>query len=285
MAKQKWQKPTGDRDTAFEDLRRQPDELRLVVGALAPLQSHDACVSMLYHVLRNWNYRSPRLDRHIGGEWLFRTHDQLVFYGVATSYRTSKRILNLLDDADLIERRKAHLGDRQHVLHLAPSTPLLRLLQQLNKDMFRRLDAHEKPRVLRYLCDRSVKCGPKPLEAKTLPFVGKLMRSDKAYGSSQRVQDLDDAMDWAMHRYKEKPDPFVSPPVKAKSGPYAQSVGANSGTYQPDEGPNLAPTIKVKGDKVKGDKVEGDSGHVSIFDKIKADMEKPKTDLSALFEE
>lgn len=263
MSEKKWQKPRGKTPTGFEDLRTHPDELRLIAQALAPPQSHDACTNVLYSVLRFWNFRSPRLDRHMKGEWLFRSHEEFVFQGVVTSVRNSQRALANLEKAGLIERRKAHLGDRLHVLHIAPSTEVLKLLEQINDQMFQHLDKHQKPRVMRYMCDRSIECGPGNLDRKTLVYIADRMRSDPAYGKAQRQRDIEDAMVQAQERYNAKPDPFVSKGLPANSGGYAHGLPANSGGYQPDETPNMAVTNKENGDKENGDLVSGDSGKPS----------------------
>lgn len=273
--KQKWQKPVGERSTNFETLRKHSDELRLVSQTLAPPEAHEACVSMLYYVLRNWNRRSPRFDRHFGGDWLFLTHEQLVFYGVVSSVRTSKRALTLLNKTGFIDRRKAHLGEKQNVLHLAPSTPLLGLLDKLNGACFCCLTLHERPRVMRYLCDQSIKCGPGQMENKTLVYVGERMRTDGGYGSAQRGEDMHDAMRQARDRYKKQPDPFVKSKssassdtsqfleisgARANSGTYETSASASSGKFPIAEKPNLALTSKVGGNLVGGDLKKGDSG-------------------------
>lgn len=263
----KWQKPKGRQDTQFEALRQHPDELRRVLDALAPEQSHDACVNTLFPLVRGWNYRSPRLDRHIGGEWLFYTHDQLVFYGYATSVRTSKRVLKILEDNGLIVRRKAHMGEVKHKLHLAPDTMLLRVLKQIDRDMFRHLDGHAKPRVMRYLCDRSVQCGPDPFDRKTLPYISQRLRSEQGYGLNKLVEDLNDAMTQAIELYNAKPDPFVKGKLSAKVGPHVCSLSANSGTHEPALVPSLAPTIKGNGDIENGDKGKGDSATPQVSGK------------------
>ncbi len=255
-----WKNLKGPKATKFETLRTRVDELLLAVSALAPETSHDACSKLLFHLLRFWNYRSPRIDRHISGEWLFVTHEQLVFYGCATSVRTSKRVLKILEDNGLLARRKAHMGDVKHKLHLAPDTMLLRVLEQIDNDMFRHLNKHAKPRVMRYLCDRTAKCGPGQFDRMTLPYIGRRLRSEQGYGLNKLVGDLEQAMTQAITLYDDKPDPFVNVGLSAKVGPYASTLSANSGTYEPGLVPNLAPTIKGNGYIVNGDNGNGDSG-------------------------
>lgn len=259
----------------------------MVAGALSPQESHDACVSMLFYVLREWNFRSPRLDRHMNGDWLFRRHEQLVFYQVVSSVRTSKRVLTLLHKSGLLERRKAHLGEEQNVLHLAPSTPVLKLLEQLNIDLFRHTDTHAKPRVMRYLCDRSVTAGDGPVKHVKLVHIGEWMRTDNTYGSARRVEDLDNAMRQARDKYNKEPDPFVrrkpsansgtsdgpkTGVASANSGPCALLASATSSTSPFAERPDLAPANKVNGYKANGDTVNGDSGEPEETEEIVTDL-------------
>tara|TARA_R100000655_G_scaffold25671_3_gene52531 strand:+ start:168 stop:1052 length:885 start_codon:yes stop_codon:yes gene_type:complete len=133
------------KNLAWEALRKRPGDLTTICRALAPPVQNRACTAFLVWMLRVWNRRSIRLDGHLSGEWRFASHRQLVEWGAATSVRTSEDILRSLghwqagrENAELIEKRKAHLGTDKNKLHLRPSLSLLRIMEtmQLCRDNF-----------------------------------------------------------------------------------------------------------------------------------------------------
>lgn len=113
---------------SFEKLRQRPEKLRAVCAVAVPPRSRAATANLLYYVLRDWNLRATY--KRPEGEWLVRSHDDLVSKQVATSTRTSKRALALLIDAKLLHKREVVVKGRK-CQHLAPTPALCDLLAQL----------------------------------------------------------------------------------------------------------------------------------------------------------
>lgn len=113
---------------SFEKLRQKPEKLRAVCAVAVLPNSRAATTNLLFYVLRDWNLR--KTYKRPEGEWLVRSHDDLVSKQVATSTRTSKRALALLIDAKLLHKREVVVKGRK-CQHLAPTPALCDLLAQL----------------------------------------------------------------------------------------------------------------------------------------------------------
>jgi hypothetical protein len=147
-------------------------------------------------MLRVWNTRTIRLDGHLPGEWKFASHRQLVEWGAATSERTSEDVLRRLsgwqegrENANLVEKRKAHLGKDKNKLHLRPSQTLLTIMERLQLCRHEIPDNKEWSDFLKYVCE-PIAGSETEFKNAILRRIARCIRSDKLYGKSNLTDDL-----------------------------------------------------------------------------------------------
>lgn len=221
----------------WEGLRKHPGDLRTICLALAPPTQTRACADFLLWSLRTWNKRKPRFDGHLSGEWQFASHSQLVEWGAATSARTSESVLRRLsewqegrENAELIEKRKAHLGSDKNKLHIRPSNSLLKIMDTLGTCYRLLPDKQMWAEFLTDICRPIEEATPQQdLDAHTLELrrIARKLRRDRKYGSHWLGDDLGNLIHSA--RWRADNPSTAKTAVKA-SGSTAKSAAHNQGS-------------------------------------------------------
>jgi hypothetical protein len=238
--------------TNFDLLRVSPDDLRNIADALIPGKNLVA-TNILYDVLRNWDFRKPRTNRNFGGEWLFRSHEQFLFNCAAGSQSASERALAILDENELIQRRKSDFGSAKNVLHLAPTKRLDALLKKINDTCaeYWASNPTNKYSLLRHALDGRIQLEDDQPEKLTLRRVFHLRRLEPNMSKNTQFELIEKAFLAAEKRLKDpdqNPYPSKKPTITHKGSSDEPTVVddcslkmptiASEGNYYKDNGKN-----------------------------------------------